>query len=999
MSVENGEHKYPCTLCMGFCDTSLTDSVVCCECNNRFHQRCAKLSNRNFERLKSNQEFKCTFCKNTQRMCDICKTNHLNSKNSLYCVTCRNTTCDNCNTFSGDQIHCFRTTMCPFYCTVCSLQYPCLSCGKHCYNDTAHDASIMCDICNQWLHYKCSKLTIKQFNKYGKNPDTPYYCFKCLQQNIPFTGLSKSKLISILNCASNRNTRAQTYISTSCNLCVECNTECEDCVVCPNAHKICDFCIRCQYLNFSQVNSLFSKKNASDLAILHMNIRSLPKHISKVKDILLKEFDQKPDIICITETKLNEDPDTNTLLENSKLSDVITSIQLPGFKFFHCDSRTQAGGSAIYISNDIHTTCRKDLEINIDGECEATFVEVQIANPAKNLIVGSVYRHPHDNHEEFFSAFCGQVEKISKNYSVILLGDLNIDVSNNSKHVKDYKNLLLSLGVKNTINLPTRISDTTETVIDHMITNQNLDKIESGILLKEVSDHLPIYCLAKLNAKRSARNEQLYIRKFPLSKKQAFISALQSKLDSSPEDNTMLDPGPGACLERLISNIQNTINKVFPLVKLSKKQRKKRRNPWITTGILNSMDRRDKLLEKFISTKTEHDRKRYTKVRNQVTRIVEKAKAKHLAEQGEIAGTDKTKTWKFLNKFLRKKQNSESSMPSELKLPNTSITSDPQKIADALNEHFVSKGPKLASKLPNLNQSILKCMGPRNPNSMKFDESSIPEVVKIVHNFEVKNSTGNDNIPVILLKWCIHLIAPILTSIFNKCGNMGIYPESLKTGKVTPLFKSGDRTDADNFRPITLLTLINKIFEKLIHEKMVAFINKHEILSNSQYGFRKGHSTSHAVTHLSESVIKHLENKKVCALLFIDLKSAFDTVNIHLLLSKLDHYGFRGNILKLLSSYLQGRKQFIKSGLIESCVLDVVCGVPQGSVLGPLLFTLYINDIVNCSKFESILFADDAALLLADTTLKKLKKEVNTEVKLMHDWLVTSKLTLNLKKN
>ena len=239
-------------------------------------------------------------------------------------------------------------------------------------------------------------------------------------------------------------------------------------------------------------------------------------------------------------------------------------------------------------------------------------------------------------------------------------------------------------------------------------------------------------------------------------------------------------------------------------------------------------------------------------------------------------------------------------MPSELKLPNTSITSDPQKIADALNEHFVSKGPKLASKLPNLNQSILKCMGPRNPNSMKFDESSIPEVVKIVHNFEVKNSTGNDNIPVILLKWCIHLIAPILTSIFNKCGNMGIYPESLKTGKVTPLFKSGDRTDADNFRPITLLTLINKIFEKLIHEKMVAFINKHEILSNSQYGFRKGHSTSHAVTHLSESVIKHLENKKVCALLFIDLKSAFDTVNIHLLLSKLDHYGFRGNILMLL---------------------------------------------------------------------------------------------------
>ena len=180
---------------------------------------------------------------------------------------------------------------------------------------------------------------------------------------------------------------------------------------------------------------------------------------------------------------------------------------------------------------------------------------------------------------------------------------------------------------------------------------------------------------------------------------------------------------------------------------------------------------------------------------------------------------------------------------------------------------------------------------------------------------------------------------------------------------------------------------------------MVAFINKHNILSNNQYGFRKGHSTSHAVTHLSESVIKHLEKKKVCALLFIDLKSAFDTVDIHLLLKKLDHYGFRGNALKLISSYLQGRKQFIKCGLIESSILDVVCGVPQGSVLGPLLFTLYINDFVSCSKFESILFADDAALLLADANLKKLKRAVSTEVKQMHNWLITSKLTINLKKN
>ena len=846
----------------------------------------------------------------------------------------------------------------------------------------------------KWLHYKCSKLTTRQFNNFGNNPESLYYCFKCLQQSIPFTGLSKSKFESTLDCASKTN--SLNNLSSSCNLCVECNTECEDCVLCPDLHRICDFCTKCQYLSFSAVNNLFLTKQPNDLAILHMNIRSLPKHISKIQHTLLEEFDKKTDIICITETKLYEDPETSSLIEKSKFKEVIDSVQIPGYRFFHCDSRTLAGGSAIYISSELHATYRKDLEINIDGECEAAFVEVILANQNKNLIIGSVYRHPHDNHEEFFSVFCEQVEKISKKYVVILLGDINIDYSENSAVAKYYKNVLLGLGVKNTINLPTRCTETTDTVIDHMITNQNLDKVESGILVKKVSDHLPLYCLAKLNAKKTVTNEQYSIRKFPLSKKQAFVAALQSKLESYSEDATMLEPS--ACMERLIVDMQNTIKKVFPLVKMSKKQRKKRRTPWMTTGILNSIDRRDKLLETWIKTKNVNDRKEYTKVRNQVTRITEKAKEKHLADQGEIAGTDKTKTWKYLNKFFKKKQVSTNSLPNELKLPDSSISSDPQEIANELNKHFVSKGPHLASQLPTANQSILKCMGPRNSSSIKFDESDTEEIINIVLDFENKNFTGNDKIPAIILKWVIHLIAPILTIIFNKCINIGVYPESLKIGKVTPLFKNGDRSDGDNFRPITLLTLLNKIFEKLLHKRMVAFINKHNILSNNQYGFRKGHSTSHAVTHLSESVIKHLEKKKVCALLFIDLKSAFDTVDIHLLLKKLDHYGFRGNALKLISSYLQGRKQFIKCGLIESSILDVVCGVPQGSVLGPLLFTLYINDFVSCSKFESILFADDAALLLADANLKKLKRAVSTEVKQMHNWLITSKLTINLKK-
>ena len=179
---------------------------------------------------------------------------------------------------------------------------------------------------------------------------------------------------------------------------------------------------------------------------------------------------------------------------------------------------------------------------------------------------------------------------------------------------------------------------------------------------------------------------------------------------------------------------------------------------------------------------------------------------------------------------------------------------------------------------------------------------------------------------------------------------------------------------------------------------MVSFENQHKFLKNCQFGFRKGHSTSHGITHVNEQIIKSLEKKKVCALLFIDLKSAFDTVNIDILLTKLEHYGFRGKILELLSSYLHGRQQYVHSGDIDSCLLSVMCGVPQGSVLGPLLFIIYINDIDNCNDLENCLFADDAALLASARSVKELKQVIRKEVKLLHDWLIINKLTLNLSK-
>ena len=147
--------------------------------------------------------------------------------------------------------------------------------------------------------------------------------------------------------------------------------------------------------------------------------------------------------------------------------------------------------------------------------------------------------------------------------------------------------------------------------------------------------------------------------------------------------------------------------------------------------------------------------------------------------------------------------------------------------------------------------------------------------------------------------------------IINKFVELGVYPDCDKVAKVTPLFKKGDPSIADNYRPISVLSQINKIFEKLIHERLTSFVDEHSILPNTQFGFRKKHSTSHGITHLNEQITKNLEQKKLSAVLFIDLKSAFDTVDHGILLKKLEHFGIRDNVLGLLCSYLKNRRQYI----------------------------------------------------------------------------------------
>ena len=251
----------------------------------------------------------------------------------------------------------------------------------------------------------------------------------------------------------------------------------------------------------------------------------------------------------------------------------------------------------------------------------------------------------------------------------------------------------------------------------------------------------------------------------------------------------------------------------------------------------------------------------------------------------------------------------------------------------------------------------------------------------------------------LLIQKTIHVIAKPLSHIINLSFSFGIVPDQLEISRVIPLFKSGSKSSFDNYRPISILPSFSKILEKAFYNRLYSYLTESNILCSNQYGFRKGYSTAFALIDLHDKVSAALDNKKLAVGLFMDLSKAFDTVNYDILFMKLYHYGIRGVALDWIKSYLSNRFQFVQSNNSASSLEKINCGVPQGSILGPLFFLIYINDICNVSSLAKvILFADDTNLLFSNNDPYELIKTLNSEIPKFSHWLTVNKLTLNIDK-
>ena len=286
-------------------------------------------------------------------------------------------------------------------------------------------------------------------------------------------------------------------------------------------------------------------------------------------------------------------------------------------------------------------------------------------------------------------------------------------------------------------------------------------------------------------------------------------------------------------------------------------------------------------------------------------------------------------------------------------------------------------------------------------SQFSFKKVTTKEIENIIKELQSKNSTGNDDISCNLLKYLLPVLSQSLTLIINQSLNTGIFPNKLKLAKLVPIFKKGDTSFPENYRPISLLPAISKVFEKVVFNQFYEYFISNKLLSNNQYGFRKLHSTEHAVLHFVDRIITELDKSNSPIAIFLDLSKAFDTLNYDILIQKLKYYGIADISLTWFRSYILNRNQFVTFKHCKSETLETKTGVPQGSILGPLLFIIYTNDIVNVSNyFEPIIYADDTFLINTSLNLNKTEDiaTLNNEFNKIYQWLTINKLTLNISK-
>ena len=800
-------------------------------------------------------------------------------------------------------------------------------------------------------------------------------------------GLSRNCLIESINANSNDNDVNNNNIDQGLNLIKK-----------SNYHDLDQF-----------TNHLRSHQNT--LNIMSINIQGINTSFSELQVLTshINNLKLNLDIMALQECHLSEDD--------------MAAFDLTGYARISSDPViSKFGGLTTYIRDDLDYKIKKKyVGSNL---WEGQFFEFTLKANRKKIIFGNIYKKCSNYNVSEMCTLIAEFEPIlhdlsKDNAEVIICGDFNMNLLKLDQYEKydEFFELFLSQGFFPNITLPTRITNTTATLIDQIYCKsyESTQNSYSGILVSKISDHFPTFIFKPYKLNFLKQPNKMNIRQTGPQQ----IENFKTELGNFNWDNLInrdLTQNIDQIFDNFFENFSKMHEKCLPIISVRNNKHKYARNKWVTPGLLQSIKYRDKLYTKLKKMNISNPRynSKYAELRRfNVTLRNSLNAAKKLFYDNEFNKFkgDMKKTWNTISSVLGRKK-MKSVFPNKMKTENGSEFAGKTNIANEFNKLFTDNNSE-DDNLNNTNNINFASFLRMNINSnFRFQAISLDSLESIVKNLQPKHSFGYDELSPLTFKNIFTCIKQPLLKLINLSLLNGIFPNKLKLAKVVPVFKKNEANQISNYRPISLLPTFSKIFEKVAFSQMYEYLTENNILFNSQHGFRSNHSTETAAIEFIDHIKSEISRKHTPISIFLDLSRAFDTVDHSILLNKLGHYGFAGSELRWFESYLTNRSQYVTWDGIKSETMPCKKGVPQGSILGPLLFLIYVNDLNFASKlFKLVCYADDSNLVLSlclhqnqssrghlFCIKRNYESLINNELDKVVTWLEANKLSLNVSK-